>query len=72
MVSPTLPEQAGDARQRLAAAASANSALLRLVPWPGLARSHAEETLSLCFQAQAALVVFGRTKLSAFFQHFGS
>merc|ERR1712082_215571 len=61
MTSPTLPAQAGLGRQRLDAAASANSALVSLVSEHGRACSHAEDTLSRCLQAQAALVLRGRT-----------
>ena len=60
-VSPTLAMHAGDGRHRFDAAASVNSLLESLVSWPGQANSHAEETLSLCFHAQAALVLLGLT-----------
>ena len=65
-VSPTLPAQAGEGRHRFVAAASRNSALLRVVSCPGMARSQAEDTLSLCLQAQAALVDLGLTMFRAF------
>ena len=59
MISPTLVAAAGDGSQRFAAAASANSLFESLVSEPGQARSQADETLSLCLQAQAALVLVG-------------
>ena len=59
IISPTLVAHAGDGRQRFAAAASANSLFKSLVSEPGQARSQADETLSLCLQAQAALVLVG-------------
>ena len=66
MVSPTLPAQAGDGRHKLDAAASENSALVREVLWPGIARSHADEILSRCLHAHAGLMDFGLTSLRAF------
>ena len=65
IISPTLAAQAGEGRQRLAAAASANSLFASLVSGPGQAKSQAEDTLSLCFQAQAALVRVGLTSSRA-------
>ena len=37
---------------------------------PGQASSQADDTLSLCFQAQAALVLLGRTSSRAFAKTF--
>ena len=64
--SPTLPWQAGEGRQRLLAAALANSAFDSVVSAEGSARTNEEEILSLWRQAQAALVLLGRTKVKAF------
>ena len=61
MVSPSLSRQIGGGMQRLVAAARENSALVRVVWLPGSASTQAEETLSRCLQAQASLVLFGRT-----------
>ena len=55
MISPTLAAQAGDGRHKLAAAASPNSLLVSLVSVPGQASSQADDTLSLCLHAHAAL-----------------
>ena len=49
----------------MAAAASANSLFASLVSGPGQARSQADDTLSLCFQAQTALVLVGLTSSRA-------
>merc|ERR1712082_399922 len=57
---------AGDGRHRIAAAASLNSALLRVVSCPGMASSQEEDTLSLWHHAHAALVVLGLTSLRDF------
>ena len=59
MISPTLAAHAGEGIQRFAAAASANSLFVSRVSVPGQARSQADETLSLCLHAQAALVLVG-------------
>ena len=69
-ISPTLAAQAGEWRHRFAAAASANSLLDSLVSGPGQAKSQADDTLSLCFQAQAALVLLGLTSSRAFAKTF--
>ena len=69
-VSPTLARQAGDGRHKFAAAASVNSLLDILVSGPGQASSQADDTLSRCFHAHAALVVVGLTKLRAFVKIF--
>ena len=65
MISPTLAAHAGEGRQRFAAAASANSLFVSRVSVPGQARSQADETLSLCLHAQAALVLVGLTSSRA-------
>ena len=70
IISPTLATQAGEGRQRLAAAASANSLFASLVSGPGQAKSQADDTLSLCFQAQAALVLVGLTSSRALAKTF--
>ena len=70
MVSPTLSAQAGEVRHKFAAAASANSLLESLVSGPGQAKSQAEDTLSLCLQAHAALVLLGLMRSSAFAKTF--
>ena len=70
MVSPTLSAQAGELRHKFAAAASANSLLESLVSGPGQAKSQAEDTLSLCLQAHAALVLLGLMRSSAFAKTF--
>ena len=66
MGSPILPWQAGEGRQRLLAAASANLALESAVLAEGSSRIQAEDILSLWRHAQAALVLFGRTLVRAF------
>ena len=66
--SPTLPLQAGEGKQRLDAPASENSAFESLVPPVGRARSHEEETLSLCFHPHAAVVLLGCTLSSTLFR----
>ena len=66
MISPTLLAQARELRHKFAAAASANSLLESLVSGPGQAKSQAEDTLSLCLQAYAALVLLGLMRSSAF------
>ena len=57
----SLVMQAGEGSNKFDADASVNSLLESLVSWPGQANSHAEDTLSLCFHAQAALVLLGLT-----------
>ena len=61
IVSPTRLLKAGDGKHKLEAAASATSALESIVPGTDIAKSHAEDTLSRCLQAHAALVERGRT-----------
>ena len=68
MGSPTMPLQAGEGRQRWLAAASENSALVNMVSGAGMARIQADDTLSLCLQDQAALVLFGLTSREEFVQ----
>ena len=70
MISPTLAAQAGDGRHKLAAAASPNSLLVNLVSVPGQANNHADDTLSLCLHAHAALVLLGLTSERAFVSTF--
>ena len=69
-VFPTLARQAGDGRHKFAAAASVNSLFDILVSGPGHASSQADDTLSRCFHAHAALVVVGLTKPRAFVKIF--
>ena len=70
MISPTLAAQAGDGRHKLAAAASPNSLLVSLVSVPGQASNQADDTLSLCFHAHAALVLLGLTRERALVNTF--
>ena len=57
--SPILSLHAGEGKERLAAAASLNSALVRLVSTPGPARIQEEESLSLCLHPMTCLSFLG-------------